>query len=367
MNEDNKAPGKDEKLENPLIKYKNLIIIFFLFVIATVTILVNNEIFIISFQKITAIPLIYVIIIIVMVLFLWLSDAFLLHYPLQNPKLSFWDSLTVNFAGAFFSNVTPYSSGSQPSRLYYLHRKGITVDKSIGGVLFKAFSYQCVIIILGLISLFTGRKVIFKMDNYRLVLTLGFIYNAGLFGISFILAYSNKITSWLIQLVKSIGSKQNKDTILSVDKSEIIRGIEDFHNIMRSFVKNIKMLLVMFFTYTARQLVNNLIPIVILHALGFPVMEHLLELISLSALMNIIITIVPTPGGVVAAEGAFILLFGLIYLNSEQELYAVMLMWRFFTHYLLIIFGFFAVIYLTIVNSKNDKKKRGMLIGSKHS
>ena len=56
MNEDNKAPGKDEKLENPLIKYKNLIIIFFLFVIATVTILVNNEIFIISFQKITAIP-----------------------------------------------------------------------------------------------------------------------------------------------------------------------------------------------------------------------------------------------------------------------------------------------------------------------
>lgn len=361
--EDNKVVAAEEKLENPLIKYKNLIILFFLFVIATLTVLSNNEIFVVSFQKIKAIKFEYVIIIIGMVLFLWLSDGFLLYYPLRHTKINFWDSLMVNFAGSFFSNVTPYSSGSQPARLYYLYKKGITVDKSIGGVIFKAVSYQWVIVILGLISLFTGRKVIFKMDNYRIVLTLGFIYNAGLFIVTLIIANSKKIADLLIHLVKTIGNKQNKEKELSKTKIQIIQGIENFHNNMHQYLVSAKMNFVMFFTYTIRQLVYNSIPIIILYALDFPVKEYLIELISLSALMNIIVTIVPTPGGVVASEGVFLLLFGLIYTSIDtNDLLAVMLMWRFFTHYLLIIVGFLAVIYLTTTNSK--KKKRGMINAS---
>ena len=45
--------------------------------------------------------------------------------------------------------------------------------------------------------------------------------------------------------------------------------------------------------------------------------------------MNIIVTIVPTPGGVVASEGVFLLLFGLIYTSIDtNDLLTMMLMWN---------------------------------------
>lgn len=349
----------EEKIKNPLEKYKNLILFFFLSLIAFLILLLNSQIFTVSYQQIKAIPGIYIIIIIIMVILFWLLDAILLHFPIQDPKLKFKDSLMINLAGSFFSAITPYATGSQPSRMFYLHKNNVSIEKSVTGLLFKAFTYQAVLVFLGLISLITGKNIIIKMDNYRIVLTLGFVYNLALFLVSFLIAKSKKINSLIIQAVNSIGSKTKKKTLFTINKDELIASIENFAKEMNYVLKRKSISIPMFLITILKLLIYNSIPIIILCGLGFDVKSNLIELLSLSALINIVITIIPTPGGVVAAEGAFILLFGLVYVNAEKDLYAVMLMWRFFTHYLLIILGFFSTMYLQTKNTKN-KKKKGM-------
>lgn len=348
---------KDEKLQNPLVKYKNSIFIFLLFLIALLILLLNSQMFTVSFEQIKAIRAKYVIMIIIMVILFWLLDAILFHYPIPDSNLRFKDSVKINFAGSFFSAITPYAIGSQPSRLYYLHKNNVSIEKAATGLLFKAFTYQASIVFLGLVSLITGKSVIFKMDNYRIVLTLGFIYNFSLFLVSFLLAKSKKINNMVVQAVSSIGNKSKKKTIFTINKDELINSLENFSIEMNKVLKSKRVLIPMFVITILKLLVYNSIPIIILYGLGLDVGSHIIELLSLSALMTIVITIVPTPGGLVAAEGAFILLFGLIYVGSEKDLYAVMLMWRFFTHYLLIIFGFFSMIFLQIKNTNNKRKK----------
>lgn len=347
----------EQKIKNPLEKYKNLILFFFLSLIAFLILLLNSQTFTVSYQQIKAIPAIYVIIIIIMVLLFWLLDAILLHYPIQDPELKFKDSLMINFAGSFFSAITPYATGSQPSRLYYLHKNNVSIEKSVSGLLFKAFTYQAVLVFLGMISLVTGKNIIIKMDNYRIVLTLGFIYNLALFLISFLIAKSKKVNTLIIQAVNSIGSKSKRKTLFTINKAQLIDSIENFTKEMNYVLKRKRVIIPMFVITILKLLIYNSIPIIILWGLGFDVKSNIVELLSLSALINIVITIIPTPGGVVAAEGAFILLFGLVYVGAEKDLYAVMLMWRFFTHYLLIIIGFFSMMYLQTKNTKKNKKK----------
>ena len=100
--EDNKVVAAEEKLENPLIKYKNLIILFFLFVIATLTVLSNNEIFVVSFQKKKAIKFEYVIIIIGMVLFLMVIGWFLIILSLASHENQLLGFTNGKFRGIIF-------------------------------------------------------------------------------------------------------------------------------------------------------------------------------------------------------------------------------------------------------------------------
>lgn len=338
----------NEKPQNPVYKYKKLIFIFIIVLLTVISGISNIEDISKSFTIMFNTRLDSVIILIVLLILYILVDAKLLQVSIDS-NLKFFDSLVINLAGSFFSGITPLYVGSYPSRFFYLSKKDIPTDKILSGLTVKGLVYQVVISIFMIIGLLIGGMDIVKKGDYLTLLIVGIVYSTVITAFIFMVSTFSWFNKLVIKIIEKLSIKSKR---IKNNKDRIISSVSNYYTNSRR-VYNDLLYSIRIYLYTIiKQLIFYSFPLVVFYGLGMDVINYFYYIIAINTLMVIIVAVVPTPGGMGASEMVFIILFGIIYLDSTT-LNAGLLIYRLFSYYLIIIIGLIATLYL---QAKKPKK-----------
>lgn len=327
--------------QNPVYKYRKLIFIFLIVLLTVITGISNIDEISESLKIMFNTRLDSVIILIILLILYILIDAKLLQVSIDS-NIKFVDSLLINLAGGFFSGITPLYIGSYPSRFYYLNQKSIPTDKILSGLTVKGLVYQIVISIFMILGLLIGGLKVVNSGGYQTLLILGIVYSVIITTFLIMISTFSSFNKLIIKLINKLSFKSKK---INENKEIISNSVTNYYiNSRRVYNDPLYSFKVYFYTFI-KQIIFYSFPIVVFHGLGMDVNSYLFEIVAISTLMVIIVAVVPTPGGMGASEMAFIILFGVIYLDSTT-LNAGLLIYRLFSYYLLIILGLIATLYL---------------------
>ena len=238
----------------------------------------------------------------------------------------------------FFNAITPFSTGGQPFQVYVLSKNKVPISEGTNSVIQETIIHQMAFMVVGLLMLIIN--YIFKICELNhflnLFLIAGFLANALIVFLLFMVSYGKKIDNLLIKFIINIFTKLN----IIKNKQE---KINKWNKYIEDFTVNSKTLLKDKFRFIKLLSLNilaliclYLVPLTILFSLGdnsFGTIESLV----IVTFVSIISCYIPSPGGTGGQEYVFTLLFG-TYLTNPL-LGSLMILWRFITYYLPMIVG----------------------------
>ena len=255
------------------------------------------------------------------------------------------DSLTLMIMTNFFNGITPFSLGGQPFELFVMKKK-----KKIGyvagtNILFRDFyTYQMAFVILGVLCFIFGvafKWVIFSPIVIRLLI-IALIINLA---VALFLVYiphskkdNYKIVNYIINILSKIKIvKDSEKTIEKVDnaivrfKKQTRETINKPKIIIECILLNcIKIICIGVATYFSFKAIGSSIPFI--------------STILIAILVMIMSSYVPIPGASGGMEYSFVAMFSFFVINAKLS--AALLLWRFLTYYVPMIFG--GVVFITL-------------------
>lgn len=274
----------------------------------------------------------------------WLTDALLLYditwYMYKREP--FIHALKVGIIGLYYGALTPFATGGQPMQVVYMRRDRVPVGTASCIVCIKFVIFELSLCALFLLSMATHGSYYYTNYNEVFWLTMvGFVSN--LFAVSLIvLTIINKklvlsIGATLIRLLARLKLVKDKDKSLS----NFARSIEDYHT-AASYISRYKLRALGSFLISVLNLVFFFAtPYFIYLAFGQTYFGFA-EVFTMQAFLYLAVSFFPTPGSAGAAEGGFLLFFSPIFGKSVS---VAMLIWRFFTYYLILIVGSLLVVF----------------------
>lgn len=277
-------------------------------------------------------------------LFYWLTDALLLYdiTSYMYKREPFRRALKVGIIGLYYGALTPFATGGQPMQVMYLKRSKMPMGTATCVVCIKFVVYE-----LSLCALYLAAMVLrgsYYYANYNEVFwfaMMGFVVN--LVAVFFIiLTIINK------RLVLNIGAAMIRflTRVKIIKEPEKTQGnfcktIDDYHT-AAAYISRYKLRAILSFFISVINLgFFFVIPYFIYLAFG-NTDYGLIEIFTMQSLVYLAVSFFPTPGSAGAAEGGFLLFFGPIFGKSVA---IAMLIWRFFTYYLMLIVGSLLVVF----------------------
>ena len=260
-----------------------------------------------------------------------------------NKDFKFGSAIQLTLRTQFFNAVTPFATGGQPYQIYYLKQSGFSYASSTSIVLENFIVYQIALIILGIVALISNTifHIFDKVDILQKLITLGFIINTLIIIIMFVLAFSKRISKFLINigitfLIKLHIVKDKEKRLKEWDKN-----ITQFNESAKVLLKDKKTFIFNIFCNFIALCCLYLIPLFILYSMGnFNAFNPGVGIVT-SAYIMIIGSFVPIPGASGGLEYGFIQFYG-NFVNGST-LAAMMLVWRFITYYFGMIVGAIAL------------------------
>ena len=270
----------------------------------------------------------------------WFFKTLSMHSILRqyNKKIKLSTIFKQAVITQFFNGITPFSSGGQPMEIYMLNKCGVSVGKAGNIVLQNSMVYQVALVIYGVIALIVSSSlgIFSSVEFLNYIVFLGFFMNTIVCVGFFVLSFSTKLSSTLLNFVVKLGTKlkliKDKDKFLDVYSKKI----DEFHESGRVYRKNkplfILGIVLNFIALTAIYVT----PYFLLKGMGLDVLSLPLTIIC-SAYVLLVGSFVPIPGGSGGIEYAFMIFFGVFV--KDAALPALLIIWRFVTYYLGMIVG----------------------------
>ena len=288
------------------------------------------------------------------VILFWLSDTLLLgqitSYIFTKQKFS--KSLKIGIMGLYYGALTPFASGGQPMQVVYMKHDGIPLGVSTAIITLKFIVYELSLCFLYIVAMVL--KGSFFYTNYHhafWLTTIGFLLN--LIAVAFIS---------MVMLNRKVAENVVHGFIHFLSKIKIIRKeekrtakidklIDDF-NISSAYIKNnILNFLLSILISIFNMAFLFAIPYFIYRAFGLN-QEPFILLFTLQAFLFLAVSLVPLPGAAGASEGGFYLFFSSMF--GSIPVFMPMIIWRFFTYYLILLVGSFLVILREIVHIRRS-------------
>lgn len=272
-------------------------------------------------------------------LILWLCDSICLHIPLKKlyPNQKFTTSIKVTMIGQLFNNITPFSSGGQPMQAYELTKTGKRASDSMSVLAMKFIITQIALVVFTLVVMlfqFDFFASLFK--DYLWVAILGFAANIVLIVAVILAGIYPKIIIWITTpILHLLGKfkllKHPADTIEKLNAS-----ISNFNKQFKFMHSQKTIVLKVFIWASIQSFAYYSITYMVYRAFGNQGINFW-QIVPAQAFLLMIMTIMPTPGAGVGAEGGFLLIFNSIF--KTGTIHMAILFWRMYTFYLPIIIG----------------------------
>lgn len=234
------------------------------------------------------------------------------------------DLMGVEAAGIFFMNLTPNGAGAAPAQIFRLMRSGLSIGQA-GALQYTRFViYEAAEgIFAALILLFRGQYFYEAFGDVTLIglALFGFKIIQVLFMLAICL--KPKMALSLATAVVNLGTKVK----LVKHPEKMLRGLNtqvgEFATGFKNAAKNIpEMLLTLLVTLVQLGCLYSL-PYFVLQALGRP--ADLLTCVASGAMLELLTSAIPLPGGTGGAEGGFAFLFAAMF---GKDLAAGFVLWR---------------------------------------
>lgn len=254
-------------------------------------------------------------------------------------KYTFKKAFKMILITKFFNGITPFSTGGQPMQIYMLKKEGFRLTKATNIIIQTFILYQAALVLYGLIAMGLNFKFNYfpNTDLLRNLIILGFIINTfvmiGLIAISFSSKFNHMLVNKGIALLSKLHLVKNKEKKLA----EWSEKVDDFHE-GATFIKTHKKLCLLGFFYNLLYLTfSYVMPFFVIIALGSGGSVTPVNAIVSSAYILIIGSFVPIPGASGGIEFGYLQFFGCLVKGSVLK--ASLLIWRFISYYLPMIFG----------------------------
>lgn len=327
---------------------RNLLIVI-LITIITLVIISHFSDFETAFAYIAQASPFWVFITFVVAATAWILEALTVKIfsRLSGLHAKFLYLLRLTIIGAFFSAITPFYTGGQPAQIAFMARKRLSAGKASAMLMSRFVAYQIVVTVFGVIGLFSAYSFVSKeISNLAFLAIFGFILNSGV--LFFIIMFSisarttEKIVRFFLFLLARFRIIKNPE-----EKTEkILLEVSRFNKSMKKFFETPKTFLLALTLAFLQMIAVISVPYFAARSLGIAV--NYLQLISVQLVLFLVASMIPIPGASGASEGGFMLFFTPLF---GAKTAAVMLLWRFFTYYMNILFGGF----LTIIETHNHK------------
>ena len=234
--------------------------------------------------------------------------------------------------------------------IYYLHKEGIPITKATNITLQNFIVYQISLVLTGIIAIIYNEFYnLFPNNNLiKKLVILGFIINLLVLIVTYIISFGKRINKFILE--KGIHIASNLKLIKDEEKEQkkFKKYFETFHQNALELRKK-RYLVILYVIINMLGLITLYsMPYVIAVGLGQNI--SLLESIVTTAYVMIIGSFVPIPGGTGGIEYSFMFFYS--HFIKGSILNAIMLVWRFVSYYLGVIFG---AIALALYRKKEKK------------
>ncbi len=262
-------------------------------------------------NTILSIKTVYIIGAIALMVFYILCEGLNIWITLKalKVKTKMIDCFGYGFIGFYFSGITPSASGGQPAQVYFMNRGKIPISISSLSLMILLFAHQLVIVVFGIIGLFSKMDyaVSFK-SGMNLLLLYGFLSNTFiLLGILMLIIAPKtvfKIVNFFGRLLYKVKIIKNKEKI----RKKIARSLEEYEEGAIYMRENPRVIVYVVLVSLLQVFAFFAIPYVIYKGMGLNG-YNLGDLVFAQAVLNIAVSSLPLPGAVGASESIFVNMF----------------------------------------------------------
>ena len=260
-----------------------------------------------------------------------LLDGWVLHYIIvkNHERCTLWQAVRLAYMVVFF-NVTTFAAGTKPAQIYDLYQESqIKPGKSFGILTMEYVSHKLTIVLYAAVMLCFFHTVLFQIPglekNYLL---------AG-FGISFavltfltMFCINQKFAPWLLACSEHIKKESIKEKVRAG-----LAQMEEFSKVGRVVIKDKKEWIGLIFRNAVKMTCLYILPAVAIFAVAGKMLPlSLLECLAFSSIMQLLIGVIPSSGGMGSTELLFLMLFGSM--TGKSVCGAAMILYRIATYYL---------------------------------
>ena len=273
----------------------------------------------------------------------WLFESLLLHCITRSlyPKAPLSSSLHTVMIGQLYSALTPFSTGGQPVQLLSMVNDGMDTGGAGFALTIKSITWQVGLTFTAVLGALYGlRFFLGRVPGFGAMLAFGLAVNAVV--ILSIVAFAcsgrvtTRITSGIIRFLHRVHLLSNPEKA----REKALKQFDIFHASIRLILKRKRVLAACVLLTALQFACYHLVAYMVYRAFGGAPGQALLVL-SAVAIVALVSSFVPLPGGSGGAEGAFYLFFGLFF--AGQDLIPALLLWRLITYYSAILIGVVAL------------------------
>lgn len=265
-------------------------------------------------------------------------------------KVPFLKSFNYTLIGAFYSSITPASSGGEPMQVYYMSKDNIKVSHSTLSVLIQLFCHLLSIVLMGIIAVIFNHGVLDK--RLFILFIIGLTFNAVVLSIYSIGIFSEKLTNKLIKLIEKLLKIFKIKNVDKINK-KIDKELDLFHKSSEFIKENKKEFIKAVIVAFIQIVINYSIPYFIYRSFGLND-YNILYVISLQAILYCTVSCLPLPGTVGINESVFLILYSHIY--SDSHIMDALILQRGITFYLFVFINLIVVIINNFILTKRGSK-----------
>ncbi len=299
--------------------------------------------------------------------FVYLLDALRVKIVMIaiKQKISYIKLIRNSITGIFFNNITPFSMGGQPFRIYDLSRNGIDPIKATNGIISRHLSQMVVFLVISIIGYFIYSKQLIKLGVTGGLYLLGISVSITFTTLMLIFTVSDKVKKFFFKILhlkfikKLLGiAKYNSDNITK----KIDRKVREFkHSFNTLWKKNFLFMLI----EAAISVALSMVLIGILYFyIRFFTEAHasypsFLKLFLLFFVLNSVVYFSPTPGSTGVLEFTYVYIISELMhgTGSSSAIVAGVTAWRVATFYVPSLIGFITTFFYIKKPSKDKVKQ----------
>ena len=244
--------------------------------------------------------------------------------------------------GMYYSSITPSSAGGQPMQVNSLRKAGVSVEYGTLALTIRFAANQFAICAIGLILFLMNRSFVYaQLGGAIWAARIGWLINFASIPLVLLAAFHRKWIQNLAEKLISLGAKIRLVRDPKTAKDRITGMLDTYHEALTEMVHHPGEILLQLLCSALCLLGLTGSTIFAYYALGQSGTTWI-QILTLSCLLFVSASYTPLPGASGAQEGGFLLYFRGVFRNGTIGL--GLLIWRFFTYYLSLITGVFAVI-----------------------